>query len=217
MAPDSTLPRRILVTHAGPEAFAPMTHVIMAKLGYFLIDPDEWETRVAAGELKRPDLRLVDERRLAEVTEDGGAAIPIVALTGRHGVTGADPRIVAAIRRPAGLHEIFRVAQQVLEDVPRATLRVPTHLSARCHRRGREWLAVVLSISENGCLLRTPEPLFLGSELTIRFELPGRGVIEVEGEATYQLVPDFGVVFNSSTPKSRNAIASYVTEALAAV
>ena len=139
-----------------------------------------------------------------------------MVLCGRHGVTGADPRIVGAIRRPAGLHEIYRLVQQVLEDTPRSTPRVPTHLPARCRRDGREWRGAVLSLSENGCLLRSPEPLLLGSRIALGFELPRSGTLEVDAEIAYQLVPDLGVVFNATSPSVREAIGGYVTSALAA-
>ena len=210
-----TLPQRLLVTHAAPEAYAPMARVILAKLGYQIVEPDEFPAAAAALGLERPHLRLVDERSLADVEEED-PPVPIVVLCGRHGVTGADPRIVGAIRRPAGLHEIYRLVQQVLEDTPRSTPRVATHLAARCRRDGREWRGAVLSLSENGCLLRSPEPLLLGSRIALGFELPRRGAIEVDAEIAYQLVPDLGVVFNATSPGVREAIAGYVAAALTA-
>jgi hypothetical protein len=165
--------------------------------------------------LERPHLRLVDERSLADAGDEEDPPVPIVVLCGRHGVTGADPRIVGAIRRPAGLHEIYRLVQQVLEDTPRSTPRVPTHLAARCQRDGREWRGAVLSLSENGCLLRSPEPLLLGSRIALGFDLPRSGKVEVDAEIAYQLVPDMGVVFNATSPSVREAIGAYVAAALA--
>jgi hypothetical protein len=209
------LPHRLLVTHAAPEAFAPMTRQILAKLGYRIVEPGELPAVAAELGLERPDLRLVDERSLADVEDDDDPAVPIVALCGRHGVTGADPRIVGAVRRPAGLHEVYRLVQQVLEDTPRSTPRVPTHLPARARRDAREWRSAVLSLSENGCLLRSPEPLPLGSHIALSFELPRSGAIEVGGDVAYQLVPDFGVVFNAISAGAREAISAYVTTALA--
>jgi hypothetical protein len=210
------LPRRTLVVHAGPEAFAPMTRVILARLGYAMIAPEEYEAQLDSGEIERADLRLVDERRLAEVPDEPSGAVPIVMLCGRHGVTGADPRIAGAVKKPAGLHEIYRLAQQILEERPRSTPRVPVHLPARCVRGGREWLAVLLSLSENGCLLRTPEPLLLGSQVQLRFDLPRHGMVCVDAETSYQLVPDFGIVFSGTAAADRAAIGRYVREALVA-
>ena len=212
-----TLPQRLLVTHAAPEAYAPMARVILAKLGYWIVEPDEFPAVAAALGLERPHLRLVDERSLADVEDEEDPPVPIVVLCGRHGVSGVDPRIVGAIRRPAGLHEIYRLVQQVLEDTPRSTPRVATHLTARCRRGGREWRGAVLSLSENGCLLRSPEPLLLGSRIGLGFELPRRGAVEVDAEIAYQLVPDLGVVFNATSPGVREAIGGYVAAALAAL
>ena len=147
----------ILVSHAPPEAYAPMTRPILAKLGYAILLPEEFDV-VAGNAGLRPVVRIVDERQLAEVPEDPDH-LPIIMLTGRHGVTGADPRIVGATRRPAGMHELYRLIQQITEAAPRSTPRVPTHLNARCRKDGREWPATLLSLSENGCLIRSPEPL----------------------------------------------------------
>jgi hypothetical protein len=210
-----TLPNRLLVSHAAPEAYAPMARAILAKLGYRIVEPEDLPAVATELGLERPHLRLVDERSLADAGEEEDPPVPIVVLCGRHGVTGADPRIVGAIRRPAGLHEIYRLVQQVLEDTPRNTPRVPTHLPARCQRDGREWRGAVLSLSENGCLLRSPEPLLLGSRIALGFELPRSGRLEVDAEIAYQLVPDMGVVFNGTTPSVREAIGAYVSSALA--
>jgi len=208
------LPQRLLVTHAAPEAYAPMARAILSRLGYRIVEPDEYPAVAAELGLERPHLRLVDERSLADVEDEEDPPVPIVVLCGRHGVTGADPRIVGAIRRPAGLHEIYRLVQQVLEDTPRSTPRVPTHLAARCKRDGREWRGAVLSLSENGCLLRSPEPLLLGSRIALGFELPRSGPVEVDAEIAYQLVPDLGVVFNATSPGVREAIGGFVTSVL---
>jgi len=210
-------PQRILVLHAAPDVFRSADRKILEKLGYAIVSPEEFEDHYATLDRPRPDLRIVDERQLADVSEDGGPAVPIVALTGRHGVTGADSRIAAALPRPPGMHDVYRVAQQLLEDTPRATPRVPVHLTARCHRDGREWLAVVLSLSENGCLLRTPESLLLGTRLELSFELPRGGVQRLHAENAYQLVPDFGLIFHATEPPQRKAIRAYVTEALASL
>jgi len=212
---EGSLPHRILVTHAQPEALAPMTRLILSRLGYAILTPEEFAPLAQTLERGRPDLRIVDERSLLEVPEDD-PAVPLVVLTGRHGVTGADPRVVGAVRRPAGLHELYRLLQQVLEDKPRSTPRIPTHLAARCRRQGKDWTGAVLSLSENGCLLRSPEPLALGSRLGLSFELPLSGRLELDGEVAYQLVPDAGVIFHATAPSHRAAIARFVTQTLVA-
>jgi hypothetical protein len=206
------LPQRVLVTHAAPAAFAPATLSILSKLGYAIVEPEVFAR--LADEYDRPDLYIVDERSLAEVPDDGGSPIPIVVLTGRHGVTGADVRIAGAVKRPAGLHELYRLVQLVLEDTPRTTLRVPTHIPARCRHQDKEWQSALVSLSENGGLMRSPEPPLLGSRLSLSFELPRSGLLELDAEIAYQLVPDVGVIFNGAPPSVREAIVAYVTEAL---
>jgi hypothetical protein len=208
------LPQRILVSHAPPEAYAPMTRPILAKLGYAILMPEEFEQVAGGSKDLQPVVRIVDERQLGEVPDDSGA-LPIVVLTGRHGVTGADSRIAGAVRRPAGMHELYRLIQQVTEDTPRATPRVPTHLPVSCLKDGREWRAKVLSLSENGCLVRSPEPMLLGSHFEMIFVLPREGELRLEGEAAYQLVPDVGVIFHALPTSQRNAINRYVLQTLA--
>jgi hypothetical protein len=203
-----------MVVQAAPEAIAPMTRVILAKLGYVIVTPEEFESLGPDIVRRGPELRIVDERNLADIPEDKGAQVPVLVLTGRHGVTGADPRIMGAVRRPAGMHELYRLIQQVLEETPRTMPRVPTHIVARCKRRGVEWKVAILSLSENGCLLRSPEPLLLGTRIDLRFGLPNAGSLELVAETAYQLVPDTGVIFHATSPDDRAAIGLFVKEAL---
>lgn len=208
-------PHHIIVSHAAPDAYAPMTRPILAKLGYAILMPEEHESLRGVRDLAPPILRIVDERQLAEIADEG-ISLPLIVLTGRHGVAGVDSRIIGAVRRPAGMHELYRLIQQVTEETPRSTPRVPTHLHARARRDGREWGCTVLSLSENGCLVRTPEPLMLGARLEISFSLPRTGAIAVEAESAYQLVPDVGLIFHAIPARLREAIAGFVTSALAA-
>lgn len=215
MATPAPLPRRVLVSHAAPHAFQPMARPILARLGYAILEPEAFALQDPDD---RPDAFVVDERLLAEVPDDGGPPIPIVALTGRQGVMGADPRIMAAVPRPAGLHELYRVLQQILEETPRSSPRVATHLPAHCQLPdGREWRATLLMLSENGCLLRTPAQLLLGQRLSLAFELPRGGDLVLHAEVAYQLPPDLGLVFSSAEPAARRAIAGFVGEALASL
>ena len=74
----------------------------------------------------------------------------------------------------------------------------------------------VLSLSENGCLVRSSEPLVLGSRFDLQFDLPGRGTVALTGEVAYQLVPDVGVIFQCTAPLDRQAIARFVDDLLLA-
>ncbi len=210
--------RRLIISYARSEAYVPLARVILARMGYSIVAAEEWEDLPSGDRERAPDLRIAEERRLGEIPEDKPLpAIPIILLTGRRGVTSEDPRIVGAVARPAGLHEIYRLIQQTIEDNPRSTPRVATHLPARCRRGAREWHAAVLSLSENGCLLRTPEPVNLGSQIELSFDLPRVGTIETRAESTYQLVPDTGLVFHRTPAASREAILHYVEESLAVI
>jgi len=210
--------RRLIISYAHPEAYVPLARVILARMGYSIIPAEEWEDLPTADRARTPDLRIVDERRIGEISEDDEISeIPMIVLTGRHGVSGVDPRIIGAVARPAGLHEIYRLIQQTIEDTPRSTPRVATHLPARCRRGEREWRAAVLSLSENGCLLRTPEPVSLGSQIEISFDLPRTGTIETKAESAYQLVPDTGLIFHRTPAAFREAILSFVEESLGAI
>ena len=206
--------RRILLTYAAPQAFAEVSRTILARLGYALLTPEEFAASRKSLGRDLPDLRVVDERSLAEIPEDGFPAIPLVVLTGRHGVTGADPRIAGAIRRPAGLHELYRISQEILEDTPRSTPRIPTHLNARCTSQGKEWTGAVLSLSQSGCLLRSSEPQMLGATLTLAFSLPRSGRLSLDAEVSYQLLPDLGMTFHATSPADRKAISDFISRSL---
>ena len=200
---------RVVVSHAPAESYAPMAQVLLARLGYDVLTPEDFEALAEAEDWPRPDVRIVDERQLAEVPDDYEPA-PIVVLSGELGVTGADSRIVGAVRRPAGMFELYRLIQQVTEATPRETPRVPTHLAARCEWEGQGWPVSILSLSENGCLVRSPEPLRLGGSLSLRFELPRCDALEVQAEAGYQLIPDVGLLFHDLAPDQRRAIQDFV-------
>ena len=209
---DSASNARVLLSHAPAQAYSPMTRVILGKLGYLILLPDEL-AGLEQPESVEPVLRLLDERQLAELPDEPDD-VPIILLTGRHGATGADPRIAAAVKRPAGMHELYRLIQQLTEDTPRSTPRIATHLAARCSKSGHEWKATLLSLSENGCLVRSPEPLLLGGRVDLRFELPQQGEVAVEAETAYQLLPDVGMIFNGMPAPARQAIAAFVERTL---
>lgn len=207
-------PRRILVSYASPDAYAPRCVDLLERLGYAIVEPEVFES--VAGPDARPDAVLADERSLGEVSDDGCGPVPIVALVGRHGVTGADPRLVGAVPRPAGLHELYRVLQQVLEERPRCAPRIETHLVASCRDLDAScWTATVLSLSASGCLLRSPQPLLMGSKLQLELDPPRIGPIEVEAEVAYQLPPDVGLVFSSLEVATRRALERGIAEMLA--
>lgn len=209
--------RHLILSIAHPEAYVHLARSILGRMGYAILTPDEWSASPSLGD-RAPELCIVDERRVAELPATPGfAAMPLILLCGKSGGARVeDRRVIGLIPRPAGLHELFRLFQQSLESISRGALRVPTNLPVRLRRGDREWQGALLSLSENGCLVRSPEPMELGSELELSFELPKSGRIETRAETTYRLVPDTGLVFQSTPAASRRAILSFVEEQLAA-
>jgi hypothetical protein len=213
--PHPPAPLRKIVAFARPEVFASHSRPILRRLGYAIEIAEAPEAPLEVP--KVADMYVADEHRLAEVPEAGSAtpSVPVILLTGRRGFAGSDLRVIAAVKKPAGVHDLYRILQQVFEEHPRATPRVATHLRAQCHRKGQNWGAAVVSLSENGCLLRSSEGIPLGSTVNLVFDLPKVGTVQVEAESAYQLLPDTGLVFSAIPHFVRNAINTYVHQALA--
>ena len=208
----------MIVCHAPADALGPKTDVILSRLGYRMLLPETFAQLRSEDPGTRADLMLVDERRLAafvdEHVEEDGSSTPIVLLTGKHGVVESDPRIVGGVKRPAGLHDLYRLLQQVFEDKPRSTPRVATQIRVRCEQGNRNWDGRVLSLSENGCLMRSPKEIPLGQRLRIEFALPETGSIRLQAEAAYQLLPDVGLVFSGVPPGHRETLERFVTDTI---
>lgn len=212
------LAQRVLLSHARPEAFVDRTIAILGRLGYRIVAVTDWEPTRA--EVPDPQLMIVDEVRLPDL-EVGGpwsayGDLPRIVLSGRRGVSWEDPRVVGAIVRPAGLHDLYRVIQQVCEDTPRTTPRVETDLPVHCNRNGDEFEGALISLSENGGLMRCGRDLPLGASFQMQLELPSVGALAVRAEAAYQLMPNLGIVFSGLASKDRSAIGAWVSEALLA-
>jgi hypothetical protein len=209
---------RYLVAYASADDFADKTLQMLSRLGYEILSPErfeKWRSGPTGDPARRPDCFIVDERRLRELPRSKETAgIPVIVLSRSDAPPRNDPRIRAAIKPPVGMHDLYRLVQQILEAEPRRTLRVPVDLAAVCRRSGREWNARVVSLSENGCLLESPERVPLGTTLQLAFELPGTGTLHVNAETAYELGPHHGLVFSSISPRIRQAIARYVASAL---
>jgi len=202
--------RRWIVSLARENAYVPMARPILSRLGYTIVPLDDWveDPKLLA---HRPELALVDERRIDDLPQDADfARLPLVLLTGRGGVRSSDPRVIGGIPMPAGLHELYRVLQQALEEKPRSCLRVPTSITVRISQKDHAWEASLRSLSENGCLVRSDEPLAMDTPLRISFDLPRLGRVETDAEPTYQLLPDTGLVFQRTTPGHRRSIQIFV-------
>ncbi len=209
---------RTIVQFAAGEALAPRVGQMLNRLGYRIVMSQDFvDQQVGTQPELRPDLLLVDERRLAEVMPDEGVgrgSVPIVLLCGCHGATGADSRILGAVKRPAGLHDLYRLLQQIFEDNPRCTPRIATQLRVRCESEGEHWEGRVLSLSENGCLIRSSGAMLLGQQIRLEIVLPETAPVALEAEAAYQLLPDTGLVFHALPPAHRRALGRFITHTL---
>lgn len=209
---------RTIVYHASRDALGPKTDVILSRLGYQMLLPETFESMRETRPELEAELLVIDERRIEEVEayRTDGPGPPVVLLTGKQGASGEDSRIVGAVKRPAGLHDLYRLMQQVFEDVPRSTPRVATQLRARCESGGSSWEGRVLSLSENGCLIRSPEAILLGQKVQLELVFPRSESIALEAEATYQLLPDTGLVWSAIDAGSREALGRFVTQTILA-
>ena len=171
---------RSVLCLASPRALGSWTDVMLSRLGYRLLSPARFAELCSEDAALRPDLLPIEGRHPNEaesyVTGEGVTeTLPIVLLTRREGPTGQNERVVGAVTRPAGLHDLDRAMQQVFEDSPRSTPCVATTLEALCESVGPRWTGQVLSLSENGCLIRRPEAILLGQRLQLeRQALPTR-------------------------------------------
>jgi len=204
---------RLVASYASARSFSPIAARILPRIGYEIVPVEQYAERAC----RPPDVQVAEEQRLGEIFETTAASsIPTIVLTGWRGAPVVDGRvIVGAVRAPAGLHELYRVLQEALEETPRAVPRVETRLRARCRRDTMEWDARVLSLSENGCLIKSSVVPPLGAVLQLTIELPDVGKIETQASASYQLMPRLGLVFHATRPEFRRAIASFVTHELA--
>lgn len=197
-------PRRQVASHASDSDYAPHARALLSKLGYVLLPPDE---------APEPVLRVVREDRLAEVPEPH--AEPIIVLTrGQAPKAAPGARVLATLRRPAGLHELYRLLQSALEEQPRAVPRVPTDLVARATSEGRSWELVVRSLSDSGCLVGGPKLPPLETRLALDIELPWGVHVKATAMASYQQGADLGLVFHGITLAERKELAKAVVSLL---
>ena len=213
-------PKHLLFTNARPEAFAQSTRLILGRLGYRILTAAEITLLDQQGGRPEVEVLVLDEHRATDEIDlpelAAGAALPIILLTGRAGIQSRNVQFIAAVTRPAGLHDLYRILQSHFEEYPRSTPRVDADLEVTCSRRGESWTAEILSLSDNGCLMRSSESVPLGTTISIAMSLPAVGSVEFEAETAYELVPDVGLVFNAIQPRVRQAIGDYVVQTLIA-
>jgi len=209
--------RRLVLSLAPERLYVPHARVILGRLGYALVMQDDWreEPRLAA---ITPDLVMVGSRGWGTLEADASLRhLPRILIQegGESAPEGAP--LVGVVRAPAGLHELFRLLQQTLEETPRSSVRVATELSAQVCARDEQWPARMRSLSLHGCLLEieSARPLALGLELELRFELPEGPAVETQAETVYHARAATGLIFARTPAASQRAIARFVESRLA--
>jgi hypothetical protein len=210
-------PSRIAVAcYAPPGAFGPGCRSGLESLGYRLLGGRPLAVALRSDGF-RPAIRVVDERLLGRVPEDPeGVRVPIILLTGRHPGRTSDPRVIGRTARPAKLALVYALLQRALEATPRRVPRVRAALPARAVCGAAGWAGAIVSLSEEGCLMRGRATATVTRPLDLWFALPEEGLIHVVAEASYQDRGHTGLVFREPSEDSRAAIADYVSQVLAA-
>jgi len=198
-----TEPRFAIASHAADSDYAPTSRVLLWKLGYALLPPEE------AGS---PALRVVRDDRLDEVPSP--TAEPIILLTRARKAKPSDPRVVGTVRRPAGLHELYRLFQAATEAHPRAVPRVPCALHAVASGDEQRFELRVTSLSENGCLVAGERLPVLDARLALEIEMPWGERLGGPAVAAYQQGDQLGLVFHDIKLAERKKLVKAVTQLL---
>jgi hypothetical protein len=196
-----TEPRFSIASHAAETDYAPTSRVLLWKLGYALLPPEEAGT---------PALRVVREDRLGEIP--GPTTEPIILLTRARKSCPQDPRVVGTVRRPAGLHELYRLFQAATEAHPRAVPRVACALEASADSDAHRFALTVTSLSENGCLVRGPRLPALDTRLALDIELPWGEHVGGPAVAAYEQGDQLGLVFHDIKLAERKKLVKAVTQ-----
>jgi hypothetical protein len=205
----------VIASHTTPRGILRETHLALEALGYCLVAHANTEGQALDDNALECDLRLVDEREVGLIpTPAEDPDTPIVTLTGPRPKSFEDPRVVGSIRRPARLLDVYHLLQEALEKTPRSSPRVTTQLPARCIRSDRRWPGAVLSLSTNGCLLRSQTDIERGMQINLQFALPRGGVITIRAQCVYLVGNDAGLVFRSTSEEDLETITDYVIDQL---
>jgi hypothetical protein len=204
--------RRTIASHVPREAVEPDALRALRSLGYEIVAAGTPSAK--AGQRIQSDLRIVDEGSLGQITDEASAPVPIILLTREPAPLPADRRVIASLTRPAPFQELYAAMQKALEPTPRRHPRITTALAARCAYGDRTCTGVVISLSEDGCLLRNPEELPWGREVDLQFPLPRAGLISTRARQVYRSGNDLNLEFQDLAPAFRLAISQYVMDRL---
>jgi hypothetical protein len=201
---------RVVEVQAPSRAFARGVPDALARLGYELV------RRGGRRGDRAPEVRIVCARDLrAALRGEGRAPLIVIEAAGGRRARGArGERVVASLRKPAELGDLFRALQRALEQNPRRFPRVPTALPARCVARDADWPGAIVSLSEGGCLLRSARARLPRERMRVWFPLPETGLLEVRARPVHREGSRVGLAFEGLAEETRSAIAGYVAAEL---
>ena len=163
-----------------------------------------------------PDLRIVDERHIDRVpAEEYLPRTPMILLTSQSPLRFCDGRVVGTVPSPATLESLYPLLQKALEDQPRRAARIPTQLPGRCTFSDRRWTGAITSLSKDGCLFRTNNPMALNTELNLVFPLPRGSMISTRARVIEEREDAVGLVFESIPTPAQQAVSDFVVGRLA--
>lgn len=202
---------RVIARHAPCRAFARGALPALERLGYRLLPPG---SALAGAPGVRIDAHLVGPRERRRLPQDAGA--PLILLAGRRPPRArpGEPDVVATLRRPAELGDLYRALQLALETHPRRVPRAALTLPARCASGSEDFPGAIVSLSEGGCLLRSARPPASRRRLRLYFPLPERGLVEVSARPLYHARGHLGLAFLDLADATRRAITDCVEDAL---
>ncbi|MCP5059715.1 MAG: PilZ domain-containing protein [bacterium] len=219
-APDQERRRVTIAVDAPNRAFAPGVQAALKRLGYNLVSEREPSGQEEAQDLPAPQLLIIDERRIADMSHPS-TRLPVILLTGAQGdaaLRGSklDDLAIGIVRRRARLVPLYELLQTTFESQPRSVPRVEDALPARATRDGVSWPGAIRSISEKGCLLQSSEVLEDDQPVELCFPLANQGLVHILAMASYQAGDRTGLVFDETiSEETRRALSEYVTDRLA--
>jgi len=200
----------LILSLAPPESYAPLARITLSRAGYSIVSAERW-AEMSQSVSNPPQLAIAD-------LECEGVGIPPstpwIALAPRGAAHPTRVPIVGLVERPAPFHQLYRVLQLALEPTPRSAARVSTSLAAHCRADSQSWDAQLVSLSRDGCLLWRDAPTPENEQVTLDFDLPNFGRVEVIGRTVYRRETETALVFRDVSGTDGRSIQKYVEEAL---
>lgn len=200
----------LILSLAPPESYAPLARITLSRAGYSIVSAERW-AEMSQSVASAPHLAIAD-------LECDGIGIPPstpwIALAPRGAPHPTRVPVVGLVERPAQFHALYRVLQLALEPTPRASARVATSLAAHCRGETGSWAARVVSLSRDGCLLWREETAPEGERVTLDFDLPNWGRVQVSGQTVYRNPTETALAFRDVSAPEGRSIQRFVEEKL---